>query len=354
MSSRWLLYGAYGYTGRLLAGEAARRGLTPVLAGRDGERLHAVAEPLGLERVRVDLQDAAGLRSALSGVDAVLHAAGPFSRTWRPMAEACLDAGTHYLDVTGEVDVFEALHSLDGEARRAGIVLLPGVGFDVVPSDCAAVRAAEKVDRPTHLELALHTTGRPSRGTARTMVEGLGKGARERRDGEIVEIVYGAVRAEIPFEDGGRTAVAVPWGDVSTAYHSTGISNVRVYMTLPRRALRGARWAGRLRPLLGLGPVQALMKWWVDRTMDGPAPEERAARRSRIRCRVWSEETGEEAAVELTTPGGYAVTAESGVAAVGALLAPGYAGPAAGFLTPTLAFGAGFVDTLSGVRWERP
>lgn len=354
MDRRWLLYGAYGYTGRLLAGEAARRGLPPVLAGRDGERLRAVAEPLGLERVRVDLEDAAGLRSALSGVDAVLHAAGPFSRTWRPMAEACLHTGTHYLDITGEVDVFEALHSLDGEARRAGIVLLPGVGFDVVPSDCAAVRAAAKVDRPTHLELALHSAGGPSAGTARTMVEGLGKGARERRDGEIVEVPHGSVREEIPFSDRSRPAVAIPWGDVSTAHHSTGIPNVRVYMTMPPGRIRWARWAGRLRPLLALSPVQALMKRWAGRSGEGPGEDERRGRRNRVWCRARSGESGEVGIVELTTPDGYTLTAESGVAAVEALLAPEYMGPAAGFLTPTLAFGAGFVDALSGVRWECP
>lgn len=180
MSPRpWLLYGAYGFTGRLIAREAVERGHRPVLAGRDADETAALADALSLEHGVFGLDEEGALREALAGVDAVVHAAGPFSRTWRPMVEACLATGTHYLDITGEVEVFEALHALDGRASDAGVALLPGVGMDVVPSDCLAARLAERLPDATHLELALHSTGGPSRGTARTQVEALGEPARE-------------------------------------------------------------------------------------------------------------------------------------------------------------------------------
>ena len=132
--SRWLLYGATGYTGRLTAAAAASRGWRPVLAGRSEAPLRALAEPLGLE-YRVAPLEPAPLRAALQGIDAVLHMAGPFSETSRPMVDACLATGTHYLDVTGEAQVFAACYARDREARDAGVCLLPGVGFDVVPTD---------------------------------------------------------------------------------------------------------------------------------------------------------------------------------------------------------------------------
>lgn len=361
MSSRpWLLYGAYGFTGRLIAREAVERGHRPVLVGRDGRKTRALADELGLEHRVFGLDDGEALRDALEPVDAVLNAAGPFSRTWRPVAEACLATRTHYLDVTGEIAVFEALHALDGRAREAGIALLPGVGLDVVPTDCLAARLAGRLPGATHLELALHSTGGPSRGTARTMLEGITEPAKERRDGRIVEIPHGSVTAEIPFTDRQRRAVAIPWGDVSTAYHSTGIPDVRVYMTFPPRMLRAAGLLPYLRPVLALGPLRRLLRAWVDRKVEGPDAREREEDRTRIRGRAWREEgPGQEGGswaerggsgieAELTAPNGYAFTAASSVAAVEALLAMD---TPTGFLTPSRAFGPGFVDTLPGVRW---
>lgn len=389
MSSRpWLLYGAYGFTGRLIAREAVERGHRPVLAGRDARKTAALADELGLEHRVFGLDDGEALRDALEPVAAVVNAAGPFSRTWRPVAEACLDTRTHYLDITGEVAVFEGLHALGGRAAAAGVALVPGVGLDVVPTDCLAARLAERLSGATHLELALHSTGGPSRGTARTMLEGITEPAKERRDGRIVEIAHGSVTARVPFTDRERRAVAIPWGDVSTAHHSTGIPNVRVYMTFPPRMLRAARLLPYLRPLLALGPVRRLLRAWIDWKVEGPDAREREEGRTRIRGRAWREEgPGEEGGswaerggggmeAELTVPNGYAFTAASSVAAVEALLAmdtptgvdapsaaagpvppPEPTGPAApaaaptGFLTPSRAFGPEFLDTLPGVRW---
>ena len=229
--SDWLVYGAYGYTGRLIAQRALERGHRPVLAGRDRARVEQLARELSLPCRVFDLADGDRVARGLEGMSAVLHAAGPFVRTWRPMVDACIEAGAHYLDITGEIAVFEGLHSLDRAARDAGVALLPGVGFDVVPTDCAAAKVARRLVAPVELDLAFHARGGISRGTLKTAIEGLGGPGKARRDGRIVDVPIGALQREIPFSDRQRTGVAIPWGDVSTAYHSTGIPDVTVYQT---------------------------------------------------------------------------------------------------------------------------
>ena len=136
MNGAILIYGATGYTGKLIAKTAVDRGARPILAGRNLEKVRAVAEPLGLAALAFDLRDPGRIDAAIKDVSVVLNVAGPFSATSRPMADACLRNHVHYLDITGEIDVFEALAARDAEAKSRGVMLLSGVGFDVVPSDC--------------------------------------------------------------------------------------------------------------------------------------------------------------------------------------------------------------------------
>ncbi|MGH1588973.1 saccharopine dehydrogenase NADP-binding domain-containing protein [Methylobacterium phyllosphaerae] len=159
-----------------------------MLAGRDPERLRPIAARLTLEARAAPLDDPDRLRAALSGIAVVIHAAGPFSKTAKPMADACLAAGAHYVDITGEISVLEALAAQDAAAKAAGIVLLPAAGFDVVPSDCLAAHVAGRLPGATHLRISIGGFGGFSRGTARTMVEGIAWGTRVRRDGRIVEL----------------------------------------------------------------------------------------------------------------------------------------------------------------------
>src|SRR5580658_4360503 len=170
----WMIYGAYGYTGRLVAALATERGELPVLAGRDKRRLRDLGELFELEHRAFDLSDPAAVRRGLEGIDAVAHCAGPFSSTSSPMVDACLDTSTHYLDITGEIDVFETVLARGDEARAAGIALLPGSGFDVVPSDCLAAMLARALPEANRLELAIKMGGGISPGTAKTAMESLG------------------------------------------------------------------------------------------------------------------------------------------------------------------------------------
>lgn len=351
MSPDWLIYGAYGYTGRLIAERAVERGLRPILAGRDRRRTETLAAELSLPARVFGLDSVQEVARGLEGMAAVLHAAGPFVRTWQTMAGGCLSAGAHYLDVTGEIAVFEGLHGLDAAARERGIALLPGVGFDVVPTDCAAAQVGAMLDEPTRLELAFHARGRASRGTLRTAIEGLGGPGKARRNGRIIDVEIGSLQREIPFSDRPRQGMAIPWGDVSTAWYSTGIPNITVYQTgLGDRVRQLQRFAF----LLRRPAVRRALQWWIGRTVTGPTAEQRDSGQ----MRVWAEASdadGQTATVELTCPDGYAFTADAAVASLAQLLGPSQDAPRTGFLTPSMAFGPDFVYRLDRVqRVEAP
>jgi short subunit dehydrogenase-like uncharacterized protein len=330
----WLLYGATGYTGRLIARRALARGLRPVLAGRNAAKLVPLAAELGLEHRVFGLDDAAAVRRGLRGVSAVAHCAGPFARTALPMALACVDTGTPYLDITGEIDVLEDLHALGSRAAKAGVVLLPGAGFDVVPTDCVAALLAARLPDATQLDLAFRTGGGPSPGTVRTAVAGA-EGGRIRTGGEIRAVPMGSRRVRAAFPSGARTVVSVPWGDVSTAYHSTGIPDITTYTAVPAAALAAAR--------LLRGPLRGAVAGAAGLVVRGPG--ERALNGSR--CEVWGrarDAAGNTVAATLTGPNPYALTADSVLRIVPRLpeLAPG-------FQTPSRALGADFAGTLDGV-----
>lgn len=341
-----LIYGSYGYTGRLIARHAVESGLSPVLAGRDADAVRAQAAELGLEGRPVGLDDAAGLDRALGGMDVVVHCAGPFARTSEPMADACLRTGTHYLDITGELGVFEALAARDAQAKGMGVMLLPGVGFDVVPSDCLAAHLKRRLPTATRLALAFEGLGGGvSRGTATTAVENLGSGGAVRRGGRIVPVPAAWRTREVDFGNGPKTVTTIPWGDVSTAYHSTGIPDVEVYTRIPRNVRRLMRASNRLGWLLGSAPVQGVLKRMIAGRPAGP--DEEARRRGE--SRLWGEVedgAGGRAVSRLRTPEGYTLTALTAVAAARRVLA-GEVEP--GFRTPSLAWGADFVLEIPGV-----
>jgi len=343
---RFLLYGAYGYTGRLIVAEAVRQGWQPVLAGRDGQRLQALA--WGLPYRVVALEDGEGLQQALAEMSVVLHCAGPFAFTARPMVAACLATGTHYLDITGEVAVFEALAGLDDEARAAGVMLLPGAGFDVVPSDSLAVHLKRRLPTATHLELAfVGLGGGTSHGTAATMLYHLHRTGRGvvRRQGQLVATPLGQPVRMLDWGRGPRRMAAIPWGDVSTAYYSTGIPNITVYTraAFSPPLMRLGAWLVRWRPLYR----------WLRRRLDarvtGPGPEALQRGKSLLWGQV-RDEQGRTATAWMRTPNGYALTVQTALALVERALR-GEVHP--GFQTPARAYGPDWVLDLPGVRrWD--
>jgi short subunit dehydrogenase-like uncharacterized protein len=345
-SNPCLIYGAYGYTGELIAREAARRGLRPILAGRRHEPLEVLSQELGLTYRAFNLEDEEALPRLLDDVIAVLHCAGPFVQTSRAMVESCLRSGTHYLDITGEIAVFESIYRRDTEARDAGAVLLPGTGLDVVPSDCLAVHLAQQLPDATHLELALASDrGTASRGTLNTMVAALPHLGAERVEGKIVPRPPVFDAREIEFTVARRWAMTIPWGDIATAYRSTGIPNIRVYMgTSPKRIARLRRIAPLL-PILGSRTVKKALQWAIRRQPPGPAEEIRESARSCFWGSVRNAE-GESRKALLEAPEGYKLTAMTAVECLQRVL-DGKLEP--GAWTPATAFGSDFIKSFEGV-----
>ncbi|WP_224240414.1 saccharopine dehydrogenase family protein [Hyalangium gracile] len=346
-SPRWLLYGASGYTGRLIAEEAVRRGHRPVLAGRSHEKLAPLAERLGLELAVVGLEDVRTLVSTLEGLPLVLHAAGPFVRTSQPMVQACLAAGSHYLDITGEIPVFESIFQHDAEARSRGLTLMSGVGFDVVPTDCLARHVAEKVPGAHELDLALSITERvASPGTAKSMLEQLPQGGRVRRGGALQPWPMGKGLRRVRFSDAEHTVAPIPWGDLVTAWHTTGIPNITTYMTLPRAAARFIRFTyPLLKRVLSVDAVRHGAERLIESRVHGPGE----TARSESRTHIWAEARaadGRRAQAWLELPEAYAFTAVAAARAVEEVLAR----KPQGSLTPAGAFGADFVLSIDGCR----
>ena len=343
MTDRIVMYGATGYTGQLTARFAAEQGLDLLLSGRNPDKLRKVAEPLGFDHRAVDLGDAAGLDDLLTGASVVLHIAGPFSATSRPMADACLRAGAHYLDITGEIDVFEALAARDAEAKDRGVMLMPGVGFDVVPTDCLAAHLKSRLEDAHELRLYIAGLGSASRGTMKTAVESLGLGTRVRKDGKIVA-VKNPSRATVDFGDGEKRCLGVGWGDVSTAFHTTGIPNIEVLFQANAQLENGARMSRYFGWLMQTSFVQKRLKASIDRRPAGPSDEKRARSFTRILGEARNP-SGQEVRSLLQTPEGYTLTALTALEIVKRT----QSGEAqAGFQTPGGLFGGDFVLAFEG------
>ncbi len=349
MPPDFLLYGANGFVGSQIARMAVQRGFKPILAGRNSAQIQALAAELGLPSRIFSLDDPAAVDAALKDVAGVLHCAGPFIYTSRPMADGCLRTGAHYLDLTGEIPVFEALANRDDEARARNVMLLPGAGFDVVPTDCLALHLKRRLPSAAHLTLAwsgLRASNFPP-GTVKTMLEIVRrtKGFLVRRNGQLVSVPPGKWRM-IDFGKHPVKALRWTWGDVFTAYYSTGIPNIEAYAVVPEQVFQFSRVLDALHPLLRFGPVRDLIRSMIPK---GSTPEQRA----RSRTVVWGEVEDEQEHKAVSRLAGPEAsvnwTGLAALAVVGRVLA-GDAPP--GFQTPARAYGADLVMECEGVTRE--
>ena len=346
----WMLYGAYGYTARLIVADAARRGLKPVLAGRRGDQLQPLAEEYSLPFRAFDLSDRDSIVEQLADCRAVLNCAGPFSATAGPMIDACIAAGAHYLDITGEIDCIEAAAALDADARQRGVAIIPAVGFDVVPSDCLAAMLHQRLPAATRLTLAFSVPLNPSPGTAKTIAQTGPRGGRVRRDGKIEQVPVAWKSTRIPFREGRRWAMTIPWGDVASAYHSTGIANIEVYTAMPRRQIDRLRWARWLNPLARLGMAQQIARRHIEKNVHGPTATERQIERASLWGRV-EDDSGNRVEGTLTTPEAYAITALTALESTCRVLeqAASDRPSECGFRTPSQAFGPEYILKFDNV-----
>jgi len=345
----FLIYGSYGYTGQLIVERAVKEGMRPILAGRNERKLRAQSEKFKLEYRAFSLDETAKLDSALNEAAAVLHCAGPFVLTFRQMAEACLRTKKHYVDISGEIEGFEALAKLSDQAKQAGIMLLPGGGFDVVPTDCLAAHLKQRLPGATHLRLFLRGVGAGvSRGTAKSAIENMHRQGMIRKDGKLTQVppVWKALMQD--FGRGPVRVVSVGWGDVSTAYHSTGIPNVETYISFPQPLINLMYDMRTFGPLFYNRVAKTILKSLMNLYPPGPVETRRMKSFATIIGEV-TDNQGERAVSKLRTREGYTFTAQVTVQIMKQILNQDYK---IGFQTPSNVYGADFVLQFEGVERE--
>ncbi|WP_323191575.1 saccharopine dehydrogenase NADP-binding domain-containing protein [Halostella sp. PRR32] len=346
MGGDLLIYGSYGYAGSLITQRAVDRGLDPTVAGRDAEQVERQATDLGLDHEVFSLEHGTVVEDRVAAADAVLNCAGPFSRTTERLTTACMETGTDYLDLAGEIDVLEGVAERDRDAEKDGVSLVPGVGFDVVATDCLSGFLESQLRSATELTLALDGLGTFSPGTVKSILEELPQAGAVRKNGAIRYVPAAWKRREFDFGDGtAKTGVTVPWGDVSTAYYSTGIENIEVYATVPEYAVSVMRRIRPLVPVLGLTPVRRALEVFADAALSGPTARERAQSTTRVWGQVVDDEGSHVTAV-LETPDTYDLATATAVEAAKRMLAGEVSD---GFQTPASAFGTDFVLDVEGV-----
>jgi saccharopine dehydrogenase (NAD+, L-lysine-forming) len=341
----WMIYGAYGYTGRLLSALAVERGHRPVLGGRDAGRLRALATELDLPYQVVSVEDSAGLVAVLRDMDTLVNIAGPYVHTAVPVAEACIAARTNYVDLTGDLPVPPMLFSLDEYARDAGVVVLPSAGWEAVPTSCLTGLLHKELPDATSLELATAGQGKGlgkwSRGSVRTFLAAMGRHepVLVRRNGELIEPTT-PPETTVPFPIGDFEVSAIAWVDLHLAYRDTGIPDITFYRPKTRdetAVRRIARMPG------GLAALQLLTRRW-----SGPQPTEREDTTLFIWGRVGNGR-GDTVSHVVTTPNGYTFTADALVRIVDRLTA--HTVPP-GAHTPLSALGSEFMLECDGVRLD--
>lgn len=345
---KWIIYGSYGYTGNLISKIASDLKHPVILSGRNEQKLREQSEELGIPFQKASLDSDKEMDDLLKEANLVIHCAGPFIHTWESMIRACLRNECHYLDITGEIEVFEAIKAMDKQFKMKGIMAMPGTGFDVVPTDCMATHLKKQLPDATHLELAFRSSGgRISRGTANTMIEKLGNGGAIREDGIIKNVPAAYKTRMIKFEDKKVPVVSIPWGDISTAHFSTGIENIVVYTALPGKMIRKMRWSNWFKPLLKLDFVKNRLKKKIKSMPAGPDAEERKTGRSYI----WGEvRNGNGTGVQavFNTKEGYQLTAEMALKIAEKVSAGDFK---TGYQTPSGAYGADLIFEIESTEW---
>ncbi len=340
-SNKILLYGANGYSAKLILEEFIKRGINPVLGGRNGKEIKDLAHTYSCDYKIFDLSDPEFVKEQLSDFKLLLNCAGPFKYTAEILMDACIKAKTHYLDITGEIPVIELAWSKTEAAEKAGVILLPSVGFDVIPTDCLAKRLSEKMPGAVSLQLGLITkNGKISRGTWRTTIEMMAGEGKIRSEGKIVDSIIGKKKISVTNDKIKFRGISIPWGDVSSAYYSTGIPNIEVYLAVPKTALKYSKSITLLQKVLRIDFLRNGILFYMKKRFYGPTEEERNAAKTYVWGRVSNAEgkTLEETARVME---GYNLTALGAVESTQRIL-EGNISP--GAKTPSLAFGSEFLD----------
>ena len=340
-----LLYGANGYTGKLIARSAKEYNITPVLAGRNETEISVLAAALDLPYEIISLDDAVQLKASLATVAVVIHAAGPFRYTAKQMIEACIETGTHYIDINGDISVFEFIKKYHDQAKMKNVMLLPGAGFDVVPTDCIALQLKNELPDATHLELAfVPIGGQISHGTATTMASKIGEGGVIRKNGKIVKKPIGHKGKWIEADGKKLFVMSIPWGDISTAYITTGIPNIETYTGMKPSVYRLLKFQFLFNFLLRTKFVRSTIQKKINRNPPGPTDEKRAKAKTYVWGKV-SNAAGKEVIRKIVCADGYTVTALACLIITQKILTGNFK---AGYQTPAGCYGKDLIFEIPG------
>lgn len=341
-----LIYGAYGFSGAGIAQLASQYGITPVLSGRNEAKLKPLADELGYDYIVLSLENNhANLVAVLEHFEVVLHIAGPYTYTAKPMLDAAVAAGTHYLDLTGENHVIQAALDRDEEFKRANIMVMPAVGYDVVPTDCLNLYVANQIDNPSNLTVILNGNYNDvegagmSRGTAKSGLEIISRPLLMRIDGAMIPVQAPKV-INRSVDGQAQTLIQIPWADMVTSYVTTGVPTIEVFQVQEGEF---PSWIPRLAQS-DFG--RRLLAWMIDTFFpEGPPASAQQERQTRIEATA-SNNAGESASAALITPEGYQLTFHSTLL-VAKRVIDGYWEP--GFQTPARVYGADLVLEVPGV-----
>jgi short subunit dehydrogenase-like uncharacterized protein len=341
-----LIYGAYGFTGKGISRLASEYNITPVLSGRNGSKLAPLAEELGYDSIVLSLENNHdNLVKVLERFELVMHIAGPYTYTSKPMIDAAIEAGTHYVDITGENHVIQEQLDRHDEFLAANIMVMPSVGYDVVPTDCLNLYVAQQVPNATEINLVMNGNyqaaegAAASRGTIKSALEMLSRPLLMRQNGEMVLVDQPKMKTR---EVDGKiqTLVQIPWADMMTSWVSTGIPTIEIYQIaegeLPSWILKLAqyRWG------------KNLLVWMIDEFMpEGPPPSAQAQRQTQLVTTV-TNAAGETASAEMITPEAYFLTFHSALN-VAQRIINGQWDP--GFQTPAKVYGPDLALEVPGV-----
>jgi short subunit dehydrogenase-like uncharacterized protein len=347
MQNQFLLYGANGYTGKLIAKLAASYNLQPILAGRTEANIKPLADELQFPYRIIDLDNKAALENALSEVKLVLHAAGPYAYTSKQMIEACLKTGVHYIDINGDIAVFEMLKKYDAAAKEKNIMIMPGVGFDVVPTDCIALQLKNKMPDATHLKLAFASVGGGlSHGTAITMASKIGEGGAARENGKIVRKPLGQKGMWVEFGENKLFVMTIPWGDVSTAFTTTGIPNIETYTGMAPKVYRLLKLQWAFNWLLRTEFARNIIRRKIKAKPAGPSDEQRKNSSSLVWGEV-SNAANNKVTAAISCLDGYTLTAHSSLLISKKILEANFK---TGYQTPAACYGADLIMEVPGTK----
>lgn len=350
MPKTWMLYGANGYTSRLTLPKALEAGLRPILAGRNRDAIEPLAREYDLPYRVFPLDDVTRVARELEDCELVLHCAGPFIDTASVMIQACLGSRTHYLDITGELAVFEMAAGLGGVARDAGIMLLPGVGFDIVPGDCLALQLKQLLPDATRLHLAVQNFIGLSQGTVKSLVRILGStGQKMRRNGVLVDVPPLGHRRQVQFFDKPVMVYSLALADPFTAFHTTGIPEIEIFSDFMSQPYVDLRLLGPLLRMPRVGAIADALVRGVGAVYASPGQDVL----DRTCMFIWGEARnarGETVERLITTDNAYVFTADASVACVRKTL-EGTFKP--GYQTPARVFGSDFLFDIPGGRLVR-